>query len=147
MARLAARLTPAWRTQKAEREALIEDLKLERAEDRRAKKSRELLASRRIREESTTRAITDEMKALVEVRETEEGAARAALARLAGAVRLKDPSARRPEEIVDATRESRERRESVQRQIERARARESRARATLERLEKRRRPFSHTCIG
>ena len=124
---------------KAEREALIEDLKLERAEDRRAKKSRELLASRRIREESTTRAITNEMKALVEVRETEEGAARAALARLAGAVRLKDPSARRPEEIVDATRESRERRESVQRQIERARARESRARATLERLEKRRR--------
>ena len=109
---------------KAERDASAERLRDARAADRARRNRLERERAAREKRQNTMRDVTHATREAVAEREAAESRCRAALARLATAVRLDKPETRAPEDIVDALRESRARREDTAAKISRLQRRE-----------------------
>ena len=109
---------------KAGRDASAERLRDARAADRARRNRLERERAAREKRQNTMRDVTHATREAVAEREAAESRCRAALARLATAVRLDKPETRAPEDIVDALRESRARREDTAAKISRLQRRE-----------------------
>ena len=109
---------------KAERDASAERLRDARAADRARRNRLERERAARETRQNTMRDVTHATREAVAEREAAEARCRAALARLATAVRLDKPETRAPEDIVDALRESKACREDTAAKIERLQRRE-----------------------
>ena len=112
------------RRQGGARDASAEDFAASRAADRARRNRLERERAAREKRQNTMRDVTHATREAVAEREAAESRCRAALARLATAVRLDKPETRAPEDIVDALRESRARREDTAAKISRLQRRE-----------------------